>query len=163
MTATRCQGRGSDIDQREETKMNALPEVTIASADRRRLVSIATAALVSERDGVAASMLLSEIARATVVSRECLPSNVVDMDCEVEVRDNIDETTRRLRIVYPGDDDGGYAISVLTPIGAALIGLPEGASVDWCTAAGDRSSLTVLRVRRRSPTAERTPASGVGA
>jgi regulator of nucleoside diphosphate kinase len=136
--------------QGEETEMKALPEVTITSTDRRRLVAIATAALVSERDGVAASMLLSEIARATVVPQDCLPSNVVDMGCEVEVRDNIDATTRQLRIVYPGEDDGRHAVSVLTPIGAALIGLPEGASIDWCTAAGDRRSFTLLRVRRRA-------------
>jgi Rnk N-terminus len=47
--------------------MNALPEVTITSTDRRRLVPLATAALPSERDGVAASMLLSEIGRANIV------------------------------------------------------------------------------------------------
>jgi regulator of nucleoside diphosphate kinase len=55
-----------------------------------------------------------------------------------------------LRIVYPGEEDGGGdRVSVLTPVGAAILGLSEGASIDWCTAARDRRSLTVLRVRHR--------------
>jgi regulator of nucleoside diphosphate kinase len=131
--------------------MNPLPDVTITSEDRERLLSLATAALPSRRDGVAASMLLGEIGRATIVPSESLPPDVVGMDCDVEVRDNIKNTTEHLRIVFPSDEDGdGSAISVLTPVGAALLGLSEGASMDWCTAARDRKSLTVIRVRPRT-------------
>lgn len=128
--------------------MNALPEVTITRTDRRRLVALATAALPSERDGVAASMLLSEIARATVVSQESLPANVVGFGRDVEVRDNIEGTIRHLRIVFPGEEGRSKeTISVLTPAGAALFGVSVGASITWCTAGRDRMSLTVLRVR----------------
>jgi regulator of nucleoside diphosphate kinase len=127
--------------------MNALPEVKMTSSDRRRLVALATAALPSERDGVAASMLLSEIARATVVSEGLLPLNVVTIGCEVEVRNNIKGANKHLRIVFPGEERGSEeAISILTPVGAALFGLSEGASIEWCTAARDRMSLTVVRV-----------------
>lgn len=38
-------------------------------------------------------------------------------------------------------------ISVLTPIGAALIGLAEGASIDWETNSGQIRQLTVLKVK----------------
>jgi regulator of nucleoside diphosphate kinase len=100
--------------------MHALPEVTITSTDRQRLVPIATAALASERGGLCPSMLLGEIARATVVQADSLPPNVVDMGSAVEVRDNIRETTDVLRIVYPGEEDSsGHKILVLTPLGAA--------------------------------------------
>jgi regulator of nucleoside diphosphate kinase len=37
------------------------------------------------------------------------------------------------------------AVSVLSPLGAALIGLSEGDSIDWCSASGEPSSVTVLR------------------
>jgi regulator of nucleoside diphosphate kinase len=132
-------------------KMNPLPDVTITSDDRERLLSLATAALPSRRDGVAASMLLGEIGRATIVPAESLPPNVVGMDCDVDIRNNITNTTEHLRIVFPSDQDGdGSTVSVLTPVGAALLGLSEGASIDWCTAAKDRKSLTVIRVHRRS-------------
>jgi regulator of nucleoside diphosphate kinase len=127
--------------------MHWFPEVTITTTDRRRLVSVATEALASRRDGVAASMLLSKIAEATIVTPDLLPTTVVALGCEVEVRDNIGDTTEHLRIVFPGDEHGGErAVSVLTSVGAALFGLSEGASIEWCTTARDRKSLTVLRV-----------------
>jgi len=37
-------------------------------------------------------------------------------------------------------------VSVLTPVGAALIGLAEGASITWDTRTGETRRLTVLRV-----------------
>ena len=138
-------------DLREVSSLNSLPEVTITNTDRQRLVSMDTAALPSQRDGVAASMLLGEIARATVVLPEPLPPNAIVMNCDVEVRDNIKKAIKHLRIVLPGEEDRGqHGVSVLTPIGAALVGLSEGASIKWCTAVGDRSSYTVLRVRHRA-------------
>jgi regulator of nucleoside diphosphate kinase len=109
---------------------------------------MATAALSSQRDGMAASTLLGEIARATVVPPEPLPPNAVVTNCDVEVRDNIKKAIKHLRIVLPRDEDRGqHGVSVLTPIGAALAGLSEGASIEWCTPARDRRSFTVLRVR----------------
>ena len=82
--------RGSAVsnDLREVSSLNSLPEVTITNTDRQRLVSMATAVLRSQRDGVAASMLLGEIARATVVLPEPLPPNAIVMNCDVEVRDS---------------------------------------------------------------------------
>jgi hypothetical protein len=89
------------------------------------------------------SMLLGEIARATVVQPDSLPPN------EVDVRDNIRQTTDRLRIVCPREEDtSGNKISVLTS--TALIGSSEGASIDWCSLARDGRSLTVLQVHRRT-------------
>ena len=75
-------------DLREVSSLNSLPEVRITNTDRQQLVSMATAALPSQRDGVAASMLLGEIARATVVLPEPLPPNAIVMNCDVEVRDS---------------------------------------------------------------------------
>lgn len=40
-------------------------------------------------------------------------------------------------------------ISILTPVGAALIGLAEGASIDWETNSGETRHLTILKVTRR--------------
>lgn len=128
--------------------MQTLPKVTMTSTDHQRLVPLAVAALAGERDGRAASMLLGEIGRATIVPPDSLPPNVVKLNSDIEVRDNIRNTIDRLWIVYPGEEDaGGNSLSVLTPTGAALLGLSEGASIDWCTPARDRKSFTVLRVR----------------
>ena len=124
----------------------ALPPITIAKDDRDRLVSIAKAALGSEGDNLAASTLLSEVGRAKIVVQGALPSEVVAMNVEVEIRDNITKTNKRLRLVYPEDVAlNSNKVYVLTRLGAMLIGLSVGDSIDWCTPAGDRSSITVLR------------------
>jgi regulator of nucleoside diphosphate kinase len=50
-------------------------------------------------------------------------------------------------VVYPNDADiEAQRISVLTPIGAALIGLRPGQSIQWLMPGGGESSLTVLAV-----------------
>lgn len=123
-----------------------LPPIMIAKDDRDRLMSIATAALESERATPVAAMLLSEVGRATIVAQDSLPSQVVAVHAEVEIHDNITNTNRRLRLVYPEDATlDPNMVSVLTPLGAALVGLSVGDSIDWCTATGDRNSVTVLR------------------
>jgi regulator of nucleoside diphosphate kinase len=50
-------------------------------------------------------------------------------------------------LVLPGEADiAERKVSVLTPIGAALIGLAQGASIDWETRDGESRELTVLQV-----------------
>lgn len=124
-----------------------LPSLAISDADRERLISVARAALRSDRPPSAASMLLSEIGRARIVAKESLPKEVVAVHSTVEIQDNINNSFKRLRLVYPEDVAGDpMEVSVLTPLGAALIGLSEGDSISWCTATGDLRSVTVLRV-----------------
>jgi regulator of nucleoside diphosphate kinase len=123
-----------------------LPPITISETDRERLVAVATSALTDRCVSPAASILLREICRATIVPDDHLPTNVVAVHSHVDVHDNLTGTNRRIILIFPDDTcTKPNAVSVLTPLGAALIGLSEGASVDWCTASGDRSSITVLR------------------
>ena len=123
-----------------------LPPVTISETDRERLVSVATAALTDRRMSPTASNLLREVYRATIVPDVQLPANVVAVHSRVDVHDNLTGTNSQIILVLPDEPcTKPNAVSVLTPLGAALIGLSEGASVDWCTASGDRSSKTVLR------------------
>ena len=127
-----------------------LPPLTRAKHDRDRLASIATAALGSERAPLAASMLLSEVARAKAVAQESLPPQVVAVNSDVEIHDNIANANRRLRLVYPEDaTTDPNVVSVLTRLGAALVGLSAGDTIDWCTATGDQRSITVLRTSMR--------------
>ncbi len=91
-------------------------------------------------------MLLSEIARATVVESDFPPPHVVAPHRDIEIHDNIANTKKRVQLVYPGEDDTDpNAVSVLSPLGAALIGLSVGDTFDWCNMYGDRHSVTVLR------------------
>lgn len=123
-----------------------LPPITLAKDDRDRLVSIATAALGRERATLAAATLLSEVGRAKIVVQGTLPPQVVAVNSEAEIHDNITNTDIRLRLVYPEDAAlDSSNVSVLTRLDAVLVGLSVGDSIDRCTPAGDRSSITVLR------------------
>ena len=109
---------------------------------------VATAALADRHVLPAASNLLREVHRAIIVPDDQLPTNVVAVHSRVDVHDNLTGANSEIVLVFPDEPHTEpNAVSVLTPLGAALIGLSEGASIDWCTASGDRSSKTVLRCR----------------
>ena len=70
------------------------------------------------------------------------------MGSRVDFRDNSTGRTQSVTLVYPGEahiEQG--KVSILTPIGAALIGLSEGQSINWATWTGETRRLTVLEVR----------------
>jgi regulator of nucleoside diphosphate kinase len=132
-----------------------LPPVIISETDREDLYAVATSALTNSLMAPAASNVLREIYRASIVPNDQLPTNVVAVNSCVDVRDNVAGANRRIVLVLPGETSTKpNAVSVLSPLGAALIGLSEGSSVEWCTASGDRSSMTVLR---SAPSSERSP------
>jgi regulator of nucleoside diphosphate kinase len=60
-----------------------------------------------------------------------------------------DGQRRRVTLVYPTEADiAAGRISVLTPIGAALLGLAEGQSIDWTARDGRVRRLTIVEVER---------------
>jgi regulator of nucleoside diphosphate kinase len=94
-----------------------------------------------------ASVLADELERAHVVA-DGRPEQTVCMGSEVEFRDDSTGKVQAVTLVYPGEADiSQRRISVLTPIGAALIGLSTGDSIAWETRSGELRRLTVLQVR----------------
>lgn len=124
------------------------PPVIINEADYERLQSMAN--FFMERNPAASERLLEEIERADIRDLNDMPSNVVTMDSEVTYRDETTGKSQRVYLVWPSEADiEKRRISVLTPVGAALIGLAEGASIDWETNRGETKHLTILKVTRR--------------
>jgi len=67
---------------------------------------------------------------------------------EVEFRDEKTGKVQNVTLVYPEDADiSQRKISILTPVGTALIGLRTGDSISWKTPNGEVRRLTVLSVR----------------
>jgi regulator of nucleoside diphosphate kinase len=94
-----------------------------------------------------AQFLAAELKRARVVSPAGLPPNVISMHSVFDFRDGITDQVRRAMLVYPGEEDEGLGrISVLSPLGAALVGLAEGQSFHWRSATGAKRTLHVIRV-----------------
>ena len=120
-----------------------LPPITLTRSDCDRLDRLASAAAASPTS----DFLAREVARATVVPSETAPRDVVAMGSTVSFRDDTTGQGRTITLVYPDEADLAQGrISVLTPVGAALIGLPVGQSIEWQTPGGGWRSLTVLRV-----------------
>jgi regulator of nucleoside diphosphate kinase len=108
---------------------------------------------IARQSPVLSKMLLDEIDRAELHEPGALPPDVVSIGAEIEVLDEHSGATRQLRLVLPGDDvdvDAGR-VSILTPIGAGLIGLRKGQAIDWPYPNGDSRMLKILRVARPEP------------
>jgi len=88
--------------------------------------------------------LRHELERAVVVSAEAVPPDVVTMNSRVRY---VDETTgerRSVRIVYPPEADARAGrVSVLAPVGAALLGLSAGQAIEWEFPDGGKRRLRV--------------------
>jgi regulator of nucleoside diphosphate kinase len=131
---------------------NPKPPLVIDAADFDRLASLADAALA--RNVEVAENLLAELDRASVVPAAELPPDTIGMRSDVEFRDNDSGRVQRVQLVFPNEADiAAGRISVLTPIGTALIGLRTGQTIAWTTRGGDVRSLTVLEVGGRQAAA----------
>jgi regulator of nucleoside diphosphate kinase len=107
--------------------------------------------------------LLDELARARVVDESEVPASVVAMHSTVEFRDEDTGHGMIAKLVYPHETDSGrQAVSVLTPVGAALIGLSEGQSIAYETPDHRSKTLTVLRVVGRGSLAAPAPENHSG-
>lgn len=127
------------------TEFSNLPPITLTRADRERLVRLVNAS--QDRFPDTADYLAREIERARIVTPQ-RSGSFVTMGSTVEFRDDVTGHARRVILVYPDQADvSAGKISVLTPIGAALIGLSQGQSIEWRTRGGETRSLTVLSVR----------------
>jgi regulator of nucleoside diphosphate kinase len=124
------------------------PDIIVSEADERSLTGLAADALGRSPD--LGKELLAEIERACVVPGTSVPRGVVQMGSIVEFRQE-GGRTRRVQLVYPGQADITLnRISILTPIGTALLGLREGQSIEWKARDGRTCRLTVISVRAGS-------------
>jgi regulator of nucleoside diphosphate kinase len=124
------------------------PDIIISETDERSLTRLAADALGRSPD--LGKELLAEIERACVVPGTSVPRGVVQMGSIVEFRQE-GGRTRRVQLVYPGQADIALnRISILSPIGTALLGLREGQSIEWKARDGRTCRLTVISVRAGS-------------
>ncbi len=124
------------------------PPITLSAAEEERLSGLADAA--ARRSPEVAELLLEEIGRARLVPSGKVPPDVVAMYSHLEYRDEATGATRFVQLVYPHEADIAQGrISVLTLVGAALLGVAAGSSILWPTQDGRERRLTVLRVSPR--------------
>lgn len=128
------------------------PPITLIDTEADALSELAMAAL--PRSPLAAELLLEELTRADTFARDELPPHIATMYSHVVFRDESTGETHEAELVYPAEADSArHRVSVLTPIGAALIGMPRGASIDWPNRAGEYRRLRILEVNQPEPQA----------
>jgi regulator of nucleoside diphosphate kinase len=116
----------------------------VSDAEYERLTDLANASM--ERLPDVAQELLDELERAQIVGDKDVPKDVVRMGATVTFKSD-DGHTRTLKLVYPADESlDDHRISIMTPVGAALIGLGTGQSISWTARDGKHHRLTVTKV-----------------
>lgn len=119
-------------------------KVMVTRADYRELMPLTAA---SRQQGDAADQLSEKLETCTLIDAVDIPPTVITMNTEAEVRDEATGHVTRLTLVYPRDANIATGrVSVLTPVGVALLGLAEGASVRFTAPSGEEKHMTVLKV-----------------
>lgn len=122
--------------------MSSRPTIIINRLDAERLQRLIDDA--SDKDLFVADALEEELERGEVIDPEEIPDDVVSMNSRIQFTDLTRNRQMIRTLVYPHSlsttEDG---ISVMAPVGAALIGLRVGDVIDWNLPDGHQVSLRV--------------------
>lgn len=123
--------------------MTSTPSIIITRLDLQRLERLLDGL---EEFGPGAEALEQELARAQVVGVDEVPAGVVTMNSRVHCRDDNSGKEHHLTLVYPEQAGAEGTVSILAPIGSALLGLTVGQQIDWPLPSGKHTRLTLLAV-----------------
>lgn len=91
-------------------------------------------------------LLMGELDKANVVADDEIEKDIVRLNSTVEVEDVANKKVMKFQITLPKDADfKQQKISVLAPIGIALIGFKEGMTIEW-TLPGGNKTINILKV-----------------
>ena len=120
---------------------------TISDIDHVRLAAIARSGQVPRRFPPSATLLSRELDRASVRKPQQVPVTVIRMGSRFAFCDGFTDRVRHGVLVFPGDEVlANDRISILSPLGSALIGMSEKQRVRWQSATGQWRMLEILRV-----------------
>jgi regulator of nucleoside diphosphate kinase len=113
-------------------------KIYITDSDMKRLQKLVkTARELNQEDEKYLRDLESELGKANIVKSEDIPNNVITMNAKVLLKDLNNEEELTYQLVFPEDANlGQNKISVLSPIGTALLGYNEGDTIEWPVPAG---------------------------
>jgi regulator of nucleoside diphosphate kinase len=104
--------------------------------------------LIEQHDTPAAEALDVELSRADIVPDKDIPADAVAMGSQVTFVDLDSNEEKTINLVYPNEADvTQMKISILSPVGSALIGLRIGGNIDWPVPQGKVRRLKVIAVQ----------------
>lgn len=127
------------------TPETARPSIVMSRLDYDRIEALLEGA--NER-GIDTASLEAEMERADVVEPAQMPGDVISMNSTARFVDESSGEERELTLVYPRDASGEPGrVSILAPVGSALLGLRVGQSIDWPMPGNRTLSLRVLSIK----------------
>jgi regulator of nucleoside diphosphate kinase len=130
-------------------KARRKPNIRISRTDHARLSALAEATAARNPD--ISDQLFAELDRARVIDDADAPADLIRMGSTVTYKPDSSEA-RTVTLVFPVDADIELnRISILTPIGTALIGLSAGQAINWTARDGRRHELSVIAVAQPQP------------
>jgi regulator of nucleoside diphosphate kinase len=135
-----------------KTNTTSLPTLRITASDRQRLRELVSSVIQSQpRLRETLQPLQEELERAEVLERWNIPATTVVMGSRVEIEDVENGEVDPYTLVYPEQADiAAGKLSILAPIGTAIIGFSEGDTFTWKTPGGPRQ----IRLRKVEAPAE---------
>lgn len=125
--------------------MKAQPTLTVSSRDLDRLERVLENP--SFKNLPASAALRNELDRAEIFEPKDIPPGVITMNSTARFVDEDTGEEYELTLVYPGDADSAAGkISILAPVGSALLGLSVGQTIEWPVPSGRIAKLRVLDV-----------------
>ena len=118
----------------------SIRKIYITKQDHQRLTFMLDEALAAKhRDAAFLKELARELALAEIVEPKNVPADVVTMNSRVVVRDVTSGENSEYTLVFPEQADVAQGrLSVVSPIGTAILGYPKGATITWQTPGGPR-------------------------
>ncbi|MCC7344920.1 MAG: nucleoside diphosphate kinase regulator [Deltaproteobacteria bacterium] len=124
-----------------------MPEILLSDIDKERLEAL----ILQSRKGPARNFLEDELDRAEVIPHHLLPKDVVVMNSRAEFLDLETGERRALTLVYPGEADlKAGKVSVLAPMGIALLGLSAGQRISWRMPDGRVRRFKIISVAQQA-------------
>jgi regulator of nucleoside diphosphate kinase len=115
--------------------------IYITQLDNERLEKmISNAKRDNAKDKEYLAKLEAELNRAKVVAPENIPHNIVTMNSQIRLRDIVSDEEMTIELVFPERKDFlSNRISVLAPIGTAILGYKVGDEIEWEVPAGEKT------------------------
>lgn len=124
--------------------MSSKPAITVSRIDLERIEALLERLPATEAANLEA--LRAELDRAEVVEPAAMPGHVVTMNSTVTFEDESTSEKLTLSLVYPAAAGAPGTVSILAPVGSALLGLSRGQQIDWPTPDGRKRRLRVLEI-----------------
>ncbi len=118
--------------------------ISITKQDQERLEGLLNSKEVKSLPGLDA--LRDELDRASVVAADAISADIVTMNSTVSFIDEDTSMESQLSLVYPHSAGRAGTVSILAPVGSALLGLTVGQSIAWQTPGGKTLQLKVTAV-----------------